>query len=76
MNFLHEKWYVIGRNILFQDRQSIISPENNGRKSLCKKSMFMNIPYFFIKNQVAKGNVEVNQCTTKIILGYFFMKLL
>ena len=38
--------------------------ENNGAKSAGQRSRHIHIRYFFITDQIEKGNVEVRYCPT------------
>jgi len=57
--FIGEQGYEIEKNILFQDNKSSILLETNGRKSAGKRSRHINIQYFFVTDQVRRGNVEI-----------------
>ena len=47
----------VRRNILYQDNKSAILLENNGKKmSSSKRTRAMNIHYFFVTDQISKGN--------------------
>ena len=48
--FLKEQGYVMKSNIFYQDNQSAILLEKNGRNSCGDKSRHINIRYFFIKD--------------------------
>eukprot|EP00980_Cylindrotheca_fusiformis_P011346 scaffold2624_cov154-Cylindrotheca_fusiformis.AAC.1 len=62
--FLEKQGYKIEKNILYQDNKSTILLEMNGRKSAGQRSRALNIQYFFITDQVEKGNVMVKYCPT------------
>ena len=62
------------KNILFQDNKSSILLETNGRKSVGKQSRAMNIRYFFITDQVEKGNVSLQYCPTNLMIADYFTK--
>ena len=71
-NFLIAQGYDLKDNILFQDNTSAIKLEENGRKSIGKRSRHLNIRLFFITDQVEKGNVSIEYCpTTKMKADYF-----
>ena len=48
--------------------------ENNGRESLRKQTQAMNICYFFVTDQISKGNLEVEYCSTNKMIGDFMTK--
>ena len=69
--FIEAQGYEVKKNIVYQDNKSSILLETNGRKSAGKRSRAMNIRYFFITDQVEKGNVEIEYCPTdKMIADY------
>ena len=72
--FMEEQGYNIDKNILFQDNKSAILLETNGRKSAGKRSRALNIRYFFLTDQVEKGNLSIEYCPTKEMWGDYFTK--
>ena len=63
--FLEHQGYEVEKNILFQDNKSTILLETNGRKSAGKRSRALNIRYFFLTDQVEKGNLTPEYCPTE-----------
>ena len=55
--FMEEQGYPIKENILYQDNKSAILLEKNGQKSAGKQSRAINVRYFFIADQVNRGNI-------------------
>ena len=72
--FLEHQGYDIEKNIIYQDNKSSILLETNGRKSAGKRSRALNIRYFFISDQVEKGNVIVDYCPTEQMVGDMLTK--
>ena len=62
--FLKVQGYPIKGNILYQDNKSAMLIETNGCKSAGKHSHHLNIQYFYITNQKAKGQIDINYCRT------------
>jgi hypothetical protein len=62
--FLEEQGYNVDANILYQDNKSAILLEKNGKRSSTKRTRALNIRYFFITDQVEKGNVCIEYCPT------------
>jgi hypothetical protein len=54
--FLEAQGHNVDKNIVYQDTKSAILLETNGKKSSGKRTHALNIHYFFITNQVEKGN--------------------
>ena len=44
-------------------------PEENGRKSAGKRSRHLNVGFFFITDQKAKGNNDIQHCPTDLMKG-------
>ncbi|CAJ1970191.1 unnamed protein product [Cylindrotheca closterium] len=64
--FVEAQGYPIEENILYQDNKCSILLEKNGRDSSAgKQSRALNIRYFFMTDQVKKGNVTIEYCPTE-----------
>jgi hypothetical protein len=72
--FLEAQGYDVDKNIVHQDNKSAILLETNGKKSSGKQTCALNIQYFFISNQVEKGNAQIKHCGTDNMVGDFFTK--
>ena len=72
--FLEAQGYNLRSNIIYQDNQSAIRMEKNGRDSCGQKSRHIHIRYFFIKDRIRAGNVSVEFCPTELMLADFFTK--
>ena len=72
--FLEAQGYPVKENILFQDNKSSILLESNGRKSAGKRSRHLNIRYFFVTDQKAKGNIDIQYCPTDQMKGDYMTK--
>ena len=66
--------YKITNNILFQDNQSAIKLEENGKRSSTGNTRHLNIRYFFVKDIIDKKQVRVLWCPTGLMLADFFTK--
>ena len=63
--FIEAQGYTINHNILYQDNQSTMLLQRNGRASSTKRTKHINARYFFIKDKIERGEVEVLYCPTK-----------
>ena len=72
--FLEEQGYPIKENVLYQDNQSAIRLERNGRRSCGQASRHINIRYFFVKDRVDNGKLLIEYCPTESMLADFFTK--
>jgi hypothetical protein len=63
--FLEAQGYNVEKNIVYQDNKSAFLLEANGKKSSGKQTRTLNIHYFFITDQVEKGNTQIEHCGTR-----------
>ena len=74
INFLSEQGYKIENNLLYQDNQSAIRMEKNGRNSCTGNSRHIDVRYFFVKDRIDKKEIKVEYCPTEQMLADFFTK--
>jgi len=74
MLFMEAQGYDIKKNILYQDNQSTILLEKNGKKSSSKRTRALNIRYFYLTDQIKKGYVHVVYCPTGEMWADFMSK--
>jgi hypothetical protein len=72
--FLEAQGYKVNDNILYQDNKSAMLLETNGRKSAGKRSRHLNIRYFFVADQKAKGHIDIRYCPTDKMVGDYMTK--
>lgn len=72
--FLEAQGYTISDNILYQDNQSAILLESNGRKSAGKRSKHLNIRLFFVADQKEKGHISIRFCPTDKMTADYMTK--
>ena len=72
--FLKAQGHDLKRNVLLQDNMSAIKMEKNGRKSCTGNSRHIDVRYFFVKDRVDQGEVEIKHCPTQKMLADFFTK--
>ena len=72
--FLETQGHQIDANILHQDNKSAILLEKNGRASSSKRTRHLNIRHFFVTDQVAKGNLKIQFCSTDDMIADFQTK--
>jgi len=71
-NFLEAQGYKVTDNIMFQDNQSAMLLEKNGKWSSSKQIRHINIKYFLVTNWIGAGEMTVELCPTgKMLAGYF-----
>jgi len=72
--FMEAQGYFIRRNMLFQDNRSTMKLETNGKKSSTKRTRALDIRYFYLHDQIEKGNIEVHYCSTHDMHADYFTK--
>ena len=74
--FIEAQGYGIDENIIYQDNLSTILLETNGKKSSTKNMKHIQVRYFFIKDRVATGDVELKHCSmTNVLVDHFTKQL-
>ena len=72
--FLEAQGYEVRANVLYQDNQSAMLLEKNGRASSGKRTRHINIRYFFVHDRVDAGEVSIQYCPTGDMLADYFTK--
>ena len=72
--FLEAQGYIIVENILYQDNQSSMKLEHNGKRSSGKRTRHINIRYFFVAGRIAVGELSVEYCPTMDMIADYFTK--
>ena len=72
--FLKDQGYAVQSNIFYQDNQSAILLEKNGRSSCGEKSRHINIRYFFIKYVLRREKITLTHCPTEHMIADYFTK--
>ena len=74
IDFLRHQGYEVKRKVLYQDNQSAIKMETNGRNSCTGNSRHIDIRFFFVHDRIKKGKLSVVFCPTEKMLADFFTK--
>ena len=72
--FLLAQGYHVNDNVLFQDNQSAMLLEKNGKASSTKRTKHINIRYFFITDRINQGEVSLEWCPTGDMIGDYMTK--
>jgi hypothetical protein len=72
--FLQAQGYEVRENKVFQDNQSAILLEKNGRKSSSRRTRHINIRYFFVTDRIQSRELTVEYCPTEEMLADMFTK--
>jgi hypothetical protein len=71
---LEAQGFTVSDSIVYQDNQSAILMEKNGRASSSKRTRHINIRYFFVTDRVANGEIKIEYCPTLEMLADDFTK--
>jgi hypothetical protein len=70
-----EQGFDLKDNVVYQDNQSAILLEHNGRASSGQRTpQHVNIRYFFVTDRVKKNELHIEYCPTGDMWGDFFSK--
>jgi hypothetical protein len=72
--FMEAQGYPVKKNVLYQDNKSAILLEKNGKKSSSKRTRALNIRYFFLTDQVERGNLKIEYCPTGDMVADYHSK--
>ena len=67
-NFLVAQGYQMQPAKIMQDNQAAIRLANNGFSS-ATRTRHINIRYFFVKDRIAKGEIDIEYCPTKLMVA-------
>jgi hypothetical protein len=72
--FIQGQGYDVVDNVVYQDNQSAILLEKNGKLSSSKRTRHIEIRFFFVTDNVQKKHVRIEYCPTDNMVGDFFTK--
>ena len=72
--FMKEQGYSVGGTVAHQDNKSTAPLENDGAFSGSKRTKHIQARFYFITDQIEKGNVSIEWCPTKEMIADFFTK--
>ena len=61
-------------NVIYQDNQSLIRLEKNGKQSSSKRTRHINIRYYLITDRIMNPEASVEFCPTFDMIGNYFTK--
>ena len=73
-HFLEAQGYKVKESDFHQDNESAMRLEKNGRASAGQRSRHINIRFFFIKDRVASGEINLIYCPTEDMIADYFTK--
>jgi hypothetical protein len=66
--------YKVNENIVYQDNQSAILLERNGKASSSKHTKHINVRYFFVNDRIKNQELMVEWCPTGDMIADFMTK--
>ena len=72
--FYRHKDMILRRILFFQDNQINITISKNGRDSFTINSRYINTIHLFVKERVAKGEIDVKYCPNYLMISDYFTK--
>jgi hypothetical protein len=72
--FLEQQGYEVRDTKIYQDNQSAMLLERNGKRSSTKRTRHINIRYFFITDCLKDKKLHVEYCPTEEMLADLFTK--
>ena len=74
--FIEAQGVKVTDNILYQDNRCVILLERNGRASSSKRTKHIEICYYYVADQIAKGDLSVVWYPTDKMIADFLTKSL
>jgi hypothetical protein len=72
--FLEAQGYGVKENIVFQDNQSAMLLEKNGKASSSKRTKHISVRYYFVMDRIKKGDLSLEWCPTEDMTSDFWTK--
>ena len=72
--FLEKQGYKVEDNVIYQDNKSTILLAKNGKASSGKQTRALNVRYFYITDQIQRGNVRIEYCPTDEMTSDYLSK--
>ena len=63
--FIEAQGFNVNRNIVFQDNQSAIKLEENGKESNGKRTKHFNVKLFYVTDLIKRKEMEVSYCSSE-----------
>jgi hypothetical protein len=73
-SFLKAQGYKVSDNVVYQDNQSAMLLERNGKRSSSKRTRHIDIRYFFVTDRIESKEMRVEYCPTGDMVADFFTK--
>ena len=67
---------MVNDNMVYQDNQSKMNMENNGRASSGCRTRHINTQYFFVTDRIQSNDMWAEYCPTDMVIADFYTKAL
>ena len=72
--FLEAQGFSTSGTVVYQDNESSILLETNGKMSRGKRSKHISVRYFFIKDRVDSGELSIEWCSSENMVADLLTK--
>jgi len=72
-NFLEQQGYKVGPATVYQDNMSTMQLAENGR-STSERTRHIHVRYYFIKDRIDSGEIEIKYMPTKLMIADILTK--
>ena len=73
-SFLRHQGFEVKNALIYQDNEAAMLLEEHGVNSRGRRSRHIDIIFFFIKDRIERGDVEIAFCGTKIMIADYLTK--
>ncbi|KAG7353002.1 reverse transcriptase RNA-dependent DNA polymerase [Nitzschia inconspicua] len=73
-HFLEAQGYTVRENVVYQDNESAMLLEKNGRRSSTKRTRHLDVRYFFVTDNIHRGKMSIEYCPTGDMVADYFTK--
>ena len=73
-HFIENQGFKIKINMIYQDNESSIKLEVNGKESSGKRTRHFDIKYFYVTDLISRKELEIAYCPTEDMLADFMTK--
>ena len=72
--FIENQGFQVETNIVYQDNQSTMKLEENGKESSGKRSQHFNVKYFYVTDLIKKNELKIVYCPSDIMIADYMTK--
>jgi hypothetical protein len=73
-HFLEAQGYKVEKNVVYQDNESAMLLEKNGRQSSGKRTRHLEVRYFFVTDNINRNKMSIEYCPTGAMIADYFTK--